>query len=78
MLVEVSVALVEGLAALPAGRLAFAEDLAESLVPEFLAVEELLLELSEHVDLEHEVWHLVQLCVLVAVVQLVACYLTEE
>ena len=78
MLVEVSVALVEGFAALPAGQLAFAEDLAESLVPEFLVVEVLLLELSEHVDLEHEVWHLDQLCVLVAVVQLVACHLTEE
>ena len=78
MLVEVSVALVEGLAALPAGRLAFAEDLDESLLPEFLAVEELRLEVSEHVDLEHEVWHLDLLCVLAAVEQLDAYHLTEE
>ena len=78
VLVEISVALVEGFAALPVGRLAFAEDLAESLAPEFLAVEELRLEISEHVDLEHEVWHLDLLCVLAAVEQLDAYHLTEE
>ena len=44
VLVAVSVASVGEFAALPVERLAFAVDLAESLAPEVLAVEEFLLE----------------------------------
>jgi len=44
VIVEASVASVGEFAALPVERLAFAVDLAESLAPEVLAVEALLLE----------------------------------
>ena len=76
-LAEVSAAWAEGFAALPEELLVFAEDLAESLVPEVLVDEELLPERFEHEDLDHEVWLLDQLSVLVAVEQLDAFHLTE-